>query len=121
MKKNVGFGIITVILVLISFLCIGGAVSGQSTEKMRTKEQFYVDLENQYISEIRDMLNEEGYVNCGIMLTRTVLEDGSREYHMNIHHKRLAKLTETESSTLKDMIREKAFMKEEISFVITFG
>ena len=53
MKKNVGFGIITVILVLISFLCIGGAVSGQSTEKMCTKEQFYVDLENQYISEIK--------------------------------------------------------------------
>ena len=120
-KRNICFAVVTIGLVAICVLCFGSVAAGQSTEKLKVKEQYYVELENQYIKEVREMLRDKGYQNSGVMLTRTVMEDGSREYHLNIHHKRLAGLSEKESKKLKECIKGKAFWQDGLSFVVTFS
>ncbi len=116
MKKTFGFIGVTVLLVLTTALCVAGTVQSQSRGNMRVEECVYQQLEDGYVEEIRAYLTEEGYVNSGIMLTRTICEDGTREYQLVVHNSRFSGLTEAETDVLEKTMTEKAFAAEGCSF-----
>lgn len=116
MKKTVCFIGATILFVLTTAFCVVGTVQSQSNKKMQLAESYYQQMEDGYVDELRAYLTEEGYINCGIMLTRTVFEDGTREYQVVIHHNRFGKLDDTEVRALKEAVEEKAFEEEGCSF-----
>lgn len=116
MKKTGGYVAATVLLVLISAFCVAGTVKSQGREEPLS-EQYYLELEREYVKSMRAYLNEAGFADSGVMLTRTVYEDGSREYHITIHHSRFDRLTEAEKESLLQILREKAFEEPHCSFV----
>lgn len=116
MKKTVCFIGATILLILTTAFCVAGTVQSQSNKKVQLAESFYQQMEEGYMDELRAYLTEEGYINCGIMLTRTVYEDGTREYQVVLHHNRFERLSDTQMCALKEAVEEKAFEAEGCSF-----
>lgn len=117
MKKFIGFVTVTVLLVFVTAFSITGVAKCQSREDMEIAESYYQQLEQEYVKEMREYLTAQGFLNSGVMLTRTVYEDGSRECHISIHNGRFDRLTEAQKADLILALSEKAFKEENCSFV----
>lgn len=115
--KRAGFAVGTVLLIFIIAFSVTSTVKSQSREELAANETYFRVLEKEYVTAMRDYLNEAGFQNSGVMLTRTVFEDGSREYQIAIHHSRIAGLSEAEQEELTEVLLEKAFIEENCSFV----
>ena len=64
---------------------------------------------NEIKSRTIDYLEEKGYRNSGVALTRVVDEEGERSYEMTLHHKNLYKLSTEEQETILKEIATMAF------------
>ena len=100
MKKR--FGTVTVLLVLIITFFTTGTVMGMEKGNVKVDEKYYRQLEQEYVRQVRTYLSDAGYDNSGVALTKVLYEDGSREYTLNIHHRRIERLTYTEQERLKE-------------------
>lgn len=100
MKEFTITTIITVLLVLIIAFCISGTVIGQNKGDARAEEQYYQAAELAYIKEIRNLLEEKGYSNSGVTMNRVIEEDGTREYTVTIHHRRISCLSDEQKNAL---------------------
>ncbi|MGN1147831.1 MAG: hypothetical protein ACI4TB_05375, partial [Lachnospiraceae bacterium] len=116
MKKTGSFVAVTIFLVLLSAFFITGTVKSQSKEEMKLSEEYFHQLEKEYVKEMREYLNEAGFTDSGVMLTRTVFEDGSREYQVAIHNSRFDSLAEAERMNLIQELEKKVFKEENCSF-----
>lgn len=116
MKKNILFYIVITVLAL-TFLCsMNGIAAEKSTKACRETESYYYELEQEYLKAMREYLNQEGYMNSGVMLTRTVYEDGSRAYLIRVHNSKFGGMTAEEKEMLIVELSEKAFVEENCSF-----
>lgn len=111
-----GFGILTVVLVLVIFFCIKGTVMSKGNQERAQQNHYYAVLEQDYLEKARVLMLEEGFVDCGINLTRVTYEDGRREYTVRLHHRRFDRLPEEEMSRLKCMLSDAEFQDESCSF-----
>lgn len=114
--KTGRFVVTTVLLVLITAFLITGTVKSQSRDEAKANEKYYLPLEREYVRTIREYLNEAGFANSGVMLTRTVWEDGGREYFITVHNSRFSGLTKEEKAALADQLEEKSFDEANCSF-----
>lgn len=104
MKKR--FVLITVVLIMITVFCTTGTVMGMEKDAARVDEKYYKQMEKEYVTQVKSYLQEEGYENSGVTLTKVLYEDGSREYTLNVHHKRIDKLSESEQNALRNTLEE---------------
>ena len=111
MKKR--FVWFTVLLVLITVFCTTGTVMGMEKGNVKVDEKFYRQMEQDYVSQVREYLNDEGYNNSGVALTKVYYEDGDREYTLNVHHKRIEKLTSAEREQLRQQLLNFAITEEQ--------
>ena len=118
MKNTCTFIVVTILLILVSTFFISGTVQSQSAENISETERYYQELEKEYVREIRNYLNTQGYENSGVTLTRTVDEQGSREYQVTLHHKYLKKLSPQEQENIFEMIEAMAFQADGCIFQI---
>ncbi len=89
--KDALFILATVILViLISLLFKGTVHSMPKSMQTDSMEKYYVSLEKEYVSNVKMRLADAGYSNAGVMLTKVISADGSREYTLSINHKKLS-------------------------------
>ena len=116
--KNITFILVTIMLILISVFFITKTVQGSADINIAEKERYFIDLEQEYVSEIRTYLNEQGFTNSGVTLTRVVDEEGCREYQVMLHHKYLEKLSNEERGELFEVIEAMAFDEEGCIFQI---
>lgn len=114
MKK--GFGILTILLVLVIIFCVKGTVMSKENDERAKQNHYFAALEQDYLERTRQLLDEEGYANCGINLTRVTYEDGRREYTVLIHHRRLERLTDKEKLELESLLSRMEFQNEMCSF-----
>ena len=117
MKQSKGFIIFTAFLVLVIAFSIAGTVSSKELKESKEEQYYYQRLEQEYVQKMRKYLSEEGFENSGVMLTRTVHEDGFREYRISIHISRFDKLSEEEKAQLLDNLKAKEFKDDKCSFV----
>lgn len=111
MKKR--FWLITVLLVTIIAFSTTGTVMGMEKGKVKVDEKYYRQIEKEYVKQVRVFLKDAGYDNCGVALTKVFYEDGTREYTLNIHHKRIGKLTVAEKEQLKEELAAVAGVTEQ--------
>lgn len=98
--RAIMFLAVTFVLVLITTFCVTGTVMCKSNYEERELENYYRKLEQDLLRETKEMLEEMGYSNSGVTLTRVVDTDGSRVYTFLIHHKRIGKMNQTEKMEL---------------------
>ena len=119
-QSNITFVFVTVLFVMISACCIGQTVSGKEDGEAKEQEAFYREQENKLLADTRAFLNQEGYYNSGVTLTRVVDSDGSREYTITIHHSRIDRMDDFEKQELKNALEELVFVSKGCSFCHTF-
>lgn len=118
--KDILFYAATLFLVMVSVLCFAGTVISQSHIGRQEMENYYRVKEQELEKEIWGFLNEEGYENSGVAITRVVDEEGCREYTVTIHHSRIDRMDEEEKEALKKELTEFAFAAEGCTFSYKF-
>lgn len=104
LAKDALFILATVILViLISLLFKGTVHSMPKSSQADSMEKYYISLEKEYVSNVKMNLAKAGYNNAGVMLTKVVSADGSREYTLSINHKKLS-ANETGNTHVEDIV-----------------
>ncbi len=109
MKKNRGFILITMVLIVITAFCITGTVKSQSSENVKIDAEYYEQMEKGYVREIRNYLSETGYENSGVMLTYVSTGGNARKYTVTIHNEKINKLSESEKAVIRNEILGMAF------------
>lgn len=117
MMKRAGFLMTAGILLLTITVLIAAIARLQSNGRKRTEEAYYVELEREYVKEMKELLNTAGFQNSGVMLTRTVYEDSRREYRIVIHNGRFDSLSAAEKEDLVRELKSIGFMEADCSFV----
>lgn len=113
-----GYRILAAVLIMIIIFGMKGTVmSKESARSTRAKQnRHYAAMEAEYRERTQELLEEEGYHNCGINLTWVAYEDGSREYTLLLHHRKLGRLSVAERSALQNRLTETEFQEEACSF-----
>ena len=92
--SNVAFYVVTVVLILIIVLCVGGTARSESRDEAQRVENRV--QEQQLLMDVRQYLKNNGYTNSGVTLTYVTDADGDPEYTFTIHHKRINHMSEEE-------------------------
>lgn len=113
-----GYRILAVVLVIMIIFGMKGTVmSKESARSARAKQnRHYAAMEAEYRERTQELLEKEGYHNCGINLTWVAYEDGSRIYTLLLHHRKLARLSAAERAVLQNRLTETEFSEEACSF-----
>jgi cell division protein FtsI/penicillin-binding protein 2 len=115
-NQNRGFGVITVVLILAILFLVKGTVFSREQDGRAEANRYYSVLEKEYLRQTKDMLEQDGYDNCGVTVTWVAAEDGSREYTVCLHHRKLQKLSRQEQTVMIDRLSEMEFDRESCSF-----
>lgn len=109
---NPGFVAVTIILVLLAAFCFAGTAASRTTLDSAELEGYYRQQEDQLVSRARRLLEEQGFANSGVMLTRVVEPDGSREYTLTVHHGEIDRMSASERDALVERLAGLAFQDE---------
>lgn len=118
--REVIFVMVTVFLILVSALCITFTVMGKSSLAQEEMDSYYRQKEQQLVREVRSYLDEKGYHNSGVMLTRVTYGDGSREYTVTVHHAGINALGSEERKDLAEQLQTFDFQDESCIFYHEF-
>lgn len=118
MKKKTKVWMMTIVFVFGLAVAVQG-VKGQE-ENSYEKEQYYDIVEEKFLEVLREELEEKGFYNTGITMTKVLEEDGSRKYSTEIHNKSITYLNEQEKEELKEDLMELAFSDENSSMEYEF-
>lgn len=119
-KKNIMTAICMILPALITILAISGTVHGRNKEKEGDTEQYCYTARQEYMQEIRDYLEEKGYGDSGITINYVTDEDGTVEYTVTIHHRKIDKLDEEEKTHLAEACKGLKGQVDPYMFSIVF-
>lgn len=114
------FVLATICLVFVSAFCITGTVFSQTKPGNAELESYYRQQEKALVQETRAYLNQMGFQNSGVTLSRVVDTDGSMEYTMTIHHGKIDKMDEVSRESLKKGLSAFTFPAENCTFYHEF-
>lgn len=83
--ENIIPAVVIVILILVFALLVGNKVYAESVEAARTEQR--EALESTYIATMREVLEERGFYNSGVNMTKVTNEDGEWEYTVTIYNR----------------------------------
>lgn len=109
LAKEVLFVIFTFVVSMVIAFFISGTVVSQADGKVTVDEESFPILEEEYVEEIKGLLDDLGYENSGVNLTMVADGEGNRSYQVKLHHKRINRLSEEEKEALFATIEELAF------------
>lgn len=118
--KRYRFYMLTVMLVFTLFSLVTMRVKGQGEVDFAADRERYEQLEDSYTERLKDMLENKGYRNAGITMTKIYQPDGSREYTVQIHHKRINQLSDGEKILLLNELAAISFGGENCSVLHKF-
>jgi len=98
--RRYGYIMIAGLMVIGIFLFSSLTVMGQESKKLHVCNEYYHELKEEYVQNVRDELEKKGYRNCGVTVCETLEADGDRTYTVTIHHKRIDKMDSREQMEL---------------------
>ena len=109
LAKEVLFVIFTFVVSMVIAFFISGTVVSQADGKVTVDEESFPLLEEEYVEEIKGLLDDLGYENSGVNLTMVADGEGNRSYQVKLHNKRINRLSEEEKEALFATVEELAF------------
>lgn len=116
--KRVIITVSALALIGITAFCISGTVYSSEKVERRGREKYYREIEAEYVKEVRFFLNEEGYSNSGVTMTKVIDEEENRNYTMTIHHHGIGNLQQEEQEQLQEELLQ--IRREKMEGVITY-
>lgn len=99
-------------LIGICVFCISATVYSSEKITRRDRENCYKEMEAAYVKEIRSFLDEEGYSNSGVMMTKIIDENEHRAYTVTIHHRNLLIMEQEKQEQLTTSLTQLFFGME---------
>lgn len=118
--KKLLFIATTLILCMISCFFIVGTVQSQTKEEQHMDQKFYDEMESTYLKEMRQLLKEHDCIDSGITMTKVMEADGTRDYQVLIHNKRIDRMDEGAKEALKEALASIPFTDNQCGFEIIF-
>ena len=118
--KRYHFFMVTVCVLFLLFSFFTITAKGQERNVLEKNREFYEQLEDSYEVRLREALTQKGYRNAGITMTKILGTDGSREYTVLIHHKRIRKMEVGERTLLQKELEAICFGDEQCIMVCNF-
>lgn len=118
MKKMNGSGFLAAVLVLAMFAvcCCAGTVKSRTELGAGEIEGYYQEKEKGLVEDVKEFLSGRGFVHSGVMLTRVVDADGSREYTLTVHHGKIDRLDEESRQQLMEELEGIVFEDGDCTF-----
>ena len=104
-----GFITVVLLLTLIAVFCSAGTVMSRTDLSVQEVEGYYREKEESLVDAVKEFLNKEGFLYSGVMLTRVIAADGSREYTLTIHHGKIDRLDEENRLLLMKELEKMVF------------
>lgn len=104
--------VITAVMVLVLWGACG--IKANAAERADNDRMEYQIQENTFLKEIRNCMEEEGYCNSGITLTKIMDTDGSREYKVMIHHSDIDLDDEEKIASIYSLLCQVSFDDENV-------
>ena len=120
MMRAYRFYMITIGLMIMAFMMMTLSVNATQSKRLQHENEYYEELEDSYVKELREELADRGFRNAGITMTKIFYEDGSREYTVKIHHKRMERLTKQEQDNLLADLTDVSFDDSECRVYLKF-
>ncbi|MBP5554265.1 MAG: hypothetical protein J6X94_05265 [Lachnospiraceae bacterium] len=108
-KDYLYLGILTILLIAGAFIVFSITVKGLERNDSEALNEYFKVLEDEYVSSARAYLNEEGYVNSGVMLNHTTDENGMRTYTLSVHNSRFEYASEDKMNEIKATLESLSF------------
>ncbi|MDD6812622.1 MAG: hypothetical protein PUD93_12345 [Lachnospiraceae bacterium] len=115
-KGNYLFGITTVVLIVWILFCSTQTVMSQGKADAESLKQYYAAMEQEYLSDMEQILTDKGYQNSGITIRWVSDEAGNRVYTVMVHHQKIDKLSAQEQESLLEELSEAEFEDENSTF-----
>lgn len=109
---NKKFLLMTAILIVVTTFCATGTMQCQAKNNNPLNDNGCKIAEKEYINQMKEKLEAEGYKNCGITMTNVTEENNERIYTVRIHHKGISRLNEAEKEQLKEKLRQISFSEK---------
>lgn len=111
-KTVVTATVITAVMVLVLWSACG--IKANAAERADNDRMEYQIQENTFLKEIRNCMEEEGYYNSGVTLTKIMDTDGSREYNVMVHHSDIDLEDEEKIASIYSLLCQVSFEDENI-------
>lgn len=89
--KSIVLIVVALAVAVVTFITTSITVTSCKKGAASDNAAYYHQLEQAYVKEARKVMNEQGYFDAGITMTRRMNEDGGRIYTVKVHHNRLEK------------------------------
>ena len=118
--KDILFYIVLLVLfLLLSFLISNIAYSKENVKNLEL-EQYYDGLEDGMLRKVKEYLDENGFRNSGVSLTRVVDSDNHRNDQVIVHHDHIDRMEEYEREELKEILCAFGFQDSYSTFHCSF-
>ena len=114
--SNRKFILYSFVLGMIIIFCVRETTLHMENEQLTEEKHYYSMLEQEYTQSTRAVLEQEGFGNCGVSMTKVTNIDGSKEYMVRIYHRRLERMSEMDKSILKDRLAHSEFRHDVCTF-----
>jgi len=113
-------GFLVVISVIVLLVGLNMTVKSQERSHVKVDEKAYHQLEKEYVKQIRNYLNTNGYKNCGVTMTKVYEEDGSHSYKVELHHRYFDSMSSCEQAELFENLEQIMFPIQDDTVCYTF-
>ena len=110
----------TIFLGILLTLTISIRSYSREKQERAEVEGYYQSMEKQMVKDVRDYLEQKGFRNSGVMLTKTVNNEGDREYLLTVHHYKIDRMSHEEQELIKKEFNQFFFADKNCSLESVF-
>lgn len=102
--KSIVLIVVALAVAVVTFITTSITVTSCKKGAASDNAAYYHQLEQAYVKEARKVMNEQGYFDAGITMTRRMNEAGDRIYTVKVHHNRLNNASFEKTNELMELL-----------------
>ena len=102
--KSIVLIVVALVIAVVTFITTSITVTSCKKGAASDNAAYYHQLEQAYVKEARKVMNEQGYFDAGITMTRRMNEAGDRIYTVKVHHNRLNNASFEKTNELMELL-----------------
>ena len=116
--KSIVLIVVALVIAVVTFITTSITVTSCKKGAASDNAAYYHQLEQAYVKEARKVMNEQGYFDAGITMTRRMNETGERIYTVKVHHNRLNNASFEKTNELMELLSNIPFEDGQVLYRI---
>ena len=117
--KSIVLIVVALVIAVVTFITTSITVTSCKKGAASDNAAYYHQLEQAYVKEARKVMNEQGYFDAGITMTRRMNEAGDRIYTVKVHHNRLNNASFEKTNELMELLSNIPFEDGQVLYRIS--